>query len=102
MRHQIWKIVVDSSRRCGTMKHREAVQRRDVLLRRLPITGGMLRGSLLLRTVRPLAKAVRAPAVRVIHSGFSLSAIPADAPVSSAYAPNKSPRCVAGWQIIGS
>jgi len=36
-----------------TMKHREAVQRRDALLRRLPITGEMLRGSLLLRTVRP-------------------------------------------------
>ena len=35
------------------MIHREAIQRRDALLRRLPITGEMLRGSLLLRTVRP-------------------------------------------------
>lgn len=35
------------------MIHREALRRRDTLLRRLPVTGEMLRGSLLLRTIRP-------------------------------------------------
>ena len=35
------------------MKHRETLQRRDQLLRRLPVSGEVLRGSLLRRTIRP-------------------------------------------------
>jgi hypothetical protein len=87
------------------MRLQQILLRRQKLLDRLPVTGEILRGSLLERTIRNHASGCAKCASGEGHPLAVLTVTyppPADAPGSSVCAPNGFPRCAAGSAIIRS
>src|SRR5262245_10583480 len=82
-----------------TRKQEQTLRVRQKLLERLPLTGEILRGSLLERTVfrtKPIARSARR--AKVTRLRFSPSLIPVVARANSACTASRSQRCGGGWR----
>jgi len=84
------------------MKRHRIIAARQALLDQLPVTGELLRGSLIERILRHRRGLRLAPAATAIGWRCSPSAIRAGARGRSVYTARGCPRCEAGWPTISS